>query len=773
MSDTTDAAKVLRALGEKCPRPGYIELRTIKRGGGALRPEFFTLGQEEEVAARAAVLRARGDVYFGVAPRAREEGTKAAVEQVPAVWVDLDREDASMDLLAFPLAPSIVIASGTIGNLHAYWLLEEPVPPSVAEEINRALALRLGADAAAVDASRILRLPDTYNQKADPPASVRLVGFDERRYGLDELRDVLGDRDGHRGVHDDHPAARIAETGPAQVVLDRLEGVRPTGSGWKALCPAHDDHRPSLSVNEGEDGRCLVYCHAGCTTGQVIEALGLEMGDLFPESSGPSSVGRSSAQKKLLDLVEYADVELFHDEQHMPHAAMTVNGHREVWPIASEGFTWWLRHRYYKQHSDAPSEQAMGAAVTVLQAQARFDGKKREVKRRVGGDLERLVIDLCDDRWRAIEVTAGRWRIVERSPVAFIRDGSAKPLPEPQPGGSIEELRPLLNLPDEASWQLLRGFLLSCFHPSGPYPIAYVLGGPGAAKTTLARVVSALIDPLVGQFPMGTPNKKDLMSMVASMWLVGFNNVSVIPRSQSDALCQISEGVGYRARALYKNLDVFVVEAARPMLITAITEVAKQPDLVDRLIGFRLPSIEKTDRRDPHELIAQFEAGKGRVFAGALDALACALAHLPQTHPAGLPRLATAARFVTAAETGMGWSVGSFMDALSESQEAAHLGNVEASPVIAAVVNMMVQQTEWEGNATDLLRTLKAHAPQEIVKGTGWPTQADQVSSALDDHVVSLEHAGIRIERGRRSGGNRDRFVRLTRAAGHSGGGDA
>ena len=47
--------------------------------------------------------------------------------------------------------------------------------------------------------------------------------------------------------------------------LDRLGGVRKAGSDYKALCPAHADKNPSLSVSEGDDGRVLVKCFAGCT----------------------------------------------------------------------------------------------------------------------------------------------------------------------------------------------------------------------------------------------------------------------------------------------------------------------------------------------------------------------------------------------------------------------------------------------------------------------------------------------------------------------------
>ena len=71
---------------------------------------------------------------------------------------------------------------------------------------------------------------------------------------------------------------------PVDRLLDRLDNGRRTGPGrWIARCPAHEDHRPSLSVREGDDGRVLLYCFAGCGAIDVIEALGLDWSDLFPE----------------------------------------------------------------------------------------------------------------------------------------------------------------------------------------------------------------------------------------------------------------------------------------------------------------------------------------------------------------------------------------------------------------------------------------------------------------------------------------------------------
>lgn len=71
-----------------------------------------------------------------------------------------------------------------------------------------------------------------------------------------------------------------------QEFLTHLSGVQRHGSGWKALCPAHDDHDPSLDIDEGDDGRVLLICRSnGCDAQAIVAGVGLTMADLFPDSS--------------------------------------------------------------------------------------------------------------------------------------------------------------------------------------------------------------------------------------------------------------------------------------------------------------------------------------------------------------------------------------------------------------------------------------------------------------------------------------------------------
>ncbi len=60
-----------------------------------------------------------------------------------------------------------------------------------------------------------------------------------------------------------------------------------TSDGYSACCPAHDDQKPSLSLSEGQDGKILLHCFAGCTTEAICTSLNIQQSHLFDKPVNP------------------------------------------------------------------------------------------------------------------------------------------------------------------------------------------------------------------------------------------------------------------------------------------------------------------------------------------------------------------------------------------------------------------------------------------------------------------------------------------------------
>lgn len=59
------------------------------------------------------------------------------------------------------------------------------------------------------------------------------------------------------------------------LILNSFPDAKRSGDGWTARCPAHEDSSPSLSIAKGKEQPVVLCCHAGCTPGEILAALGL------------------------------------------------------------------------------------------------------------------------------------------------------------------------------------------------------------------------------------------------------------------------------------------------------------------------------------------------------------------------------------------------------------------------------------------------------------------------------------------------------------------
>jgi RepB DNA-primase from phage plasmid/CHC2 zinc finger len=266
---TSEIRAYLEAIADN-PAGGLIDIR-YAIGRAEMARRFVSADHLDAAVRLIASLAKRTDTYTGVVLRTQRSGTRQAVARSHLLFVEIDAPHARGRLERFAHEPTIVIASGSPGHLHAYWRLRKPVDADELEAANRKLAHHLDGDLASVDAARILRPAGTLNYKHAPSAAVRLVSLTrERLYDLSELVATLP-------APASRPAPPTAPRQPDRSGLDgkllaipgeqyvrQLAALEATRTG-KVRCPFHEDHTPSLHLYPDGTWACF-----GCRRGGTI-----------------------------------------------------------------------------------------------------------------------------------------------------------------------------------------------------------------------------------------------------------------------------------------------------------------------------------------------------------------------------------------------------------------------------------------------------------------------------------------------------------------------
>jgi hypothetical protein len=489
---------------------------------------------------------------------------------------------------------------------------------------------------------------------------------------------------------------------------------------------------------------------AGCRVTALDDAIAEERGD---------TGGRGPTQADILiGLAQTA--ELFHAADGAGFADLDINGHRETWPIRAKGFRRWLARRFFEETGGAPSSEALQSALNVIEAKAHFDGPERQVHIRVGGLDGRLYLDLGDETWRAVEIDATGWRVIENPPVRFRRASGMKPMPIPVRGGSIEILRWFLNVQTDADFVLVVAWALAVLRNRGPYPVIVLSGEQGSAKSTFSAILRALLDPNTAPLRALPREDRDLFIAASNSHVLAFDNVSGLPAWISDTLCRLATGGGFAVRQLYSDQDEVLFDAARPVILNGIEDIVTRPDLADRAVFLTLEPIPEERRRPEQELWAAFELERPRLLGVLLDAVAKGLAELPRTKLDRLPRMADFALWATACETAL-WPSGTFWTAYCGNRDEAVDGVIDADPIAAAVRAVMTTRTEWTGTASELLGALAETAGERVAKAKTWPDSPRALAGRLRRAATFLRKIGIDIGF-EREGRARTRIIRIT-----------
>jgi hypothetical protein len=414
--------------------------------------------------------------------------------------------------------------------------------------------------------------------------------------------------------------------------------------------------------------------------------------------------------------------------------------------VRSRAFRAWLSKLFWDAEHAAPGGEALSDALGHFEGIALHEGEERDVFVRVGRAAEALYIDLGDNSLSVVQITAAGWQIVQRGPIPFVRPAGLRALPCPVSGGRLDELRGVLNLgageAGDERWALISAWLVGTLHPQGPYPVLWLSGEQGSAKSAAARYLRAIVDPSAAPLRSQPREDRDLCIAASNGWIVAFDNLSRVPEWLSDALCRVATGGGLATRALYTDREEALFDIKRPILFTGI-DLDLRPDLLDRTLLLSLPPIEDGERREEADLDAAFDAARPRLLGALLDAVVTALQRLPHVRLAKKPRMADFARWAVSAEPALGLKPGAIESALVSNRAGAVELSLEGSPIVGPLREVVVEDSTWTGTATDLLAALATKLSDPKRPPVGWPGNGRALSHALRVLAPNLRRVGF------------------------------
>lgn len=475
-----------------------------------------------------------------------------------------------------------------------------------------------------------------------------------------------------------------------------------------------------------------------------------------PGGDGPVE-GKAAVADILAGIGTEAD--LWHD----PTGSGFATAGQRTYPVRSKAFKNHLIHEYRSRAGGkVPNAEAVSNALNAIEAAAVHDGPEHPVFVRVAKQEDKLYLHLADADDTVIEIDADGWRVSAGPPVRFRKNSGMKPLPMPQPGGNLVDLRRLLNIPDDDLFAVLCAWLTAALGPDGPYPALVLLGEQGSAKSTTAKLLKALIDPSAAPVRCEPRDGRDLMIHARNEQVLAFDNVSGLPPWLSDALCRLATGGGFGTRELYSDDAEVIFDAMRPVILNGIEDFVTRADLLEQSLLLRHPPIPESARRPEAEVWAAFRAAHPKLLGALLDRVAGGLRELPELKLGTLPRMADFAKFGVACEAGAEERP-RFLAAYADNQRGAHEQALDASSLTPALLLLVEGRSGWRGKAAALLNELNRFSPNPPPRD--WPKKPNALTGKLRRLAPNLRKVyGLEVDcDGKESDRNRTRVVTITR----------
>ena len=323
----------------------------------------------------------------------------------------------------------------------------------------------------------------------------------------------------------------------------------------------------------------------------------------------------------------------------------------------------------------------------------------------------------------------------------------------PSAKGSFGPLRQLLAHLDDDDFILIVAWCLAALWPKGPYPILTLGGEQGSGKTSLARLVQRIVDPVVGDLLQPPGDDRDLIAAAKNGRVLAFDNVSALKADLADSICRLATGAEIGGRALYTNHDTATFAACRPVILNGIPDLVSRGDLADRSIVIKLGQI--TPRVTERDFWQRVDEVLPQTLAALLDAMALAITRLEETATPDV-RMADFAQLIVAAEPALPWHPGEFLRAYELNRGKTVTVLIEGDLVATRLVAFAKRHNySWSGLVSELYSELSQELSAESKRAGEWPGNPRWFSDRMTRAAPALRAIGIDIRSKQEAKGTR------------------
>lgn len=358
-------------------------------------------------------------------------------------------------------------------------------------------------------------------------------------------------------------------------------------------------------------------------------------------------------------------------------------------------------------------------------------------------------IDLSWDDGQCVRIDAAGWEVEEPLHPLFVRTPTQRPLPRPEHcddgEAAFARLAPPGISPEHR--KLLIGAVLAClvspsFAKAFSFPIIVLTGEAASGKSTLAKLIKALVDPEVTETAVKPTKIDDLFVAAQTSHLLSYDNVDFVKGSLSDAFCQLTTGSAVAKRKLYTDGDMAILKAMCPVLLNGIHPDLPRSDLLDRSITIHLSRI----RNFQSEAVERTDAELPLVFGYLCTLLSRALRNFDAVTLTNPPRLEMVARLATAAEP---FGVATpYVDLLRANQKEALIASYDNDLVTSALFDLVAEKPVWSGTYKQLLSTLTSKADHASAHTPEWPASPHKLARHMRQHARLLREQGLEFATG-------------------------